>query len=351
METMWVRDRMSRAYISRLLGVGLLAIGLWLTLLAGWPKVSAAPGDLLGTIDLLGNGNQSVGGTFDGTNYIAPFSGSGWASSILRVYQPPSGGSGNATLVASKTLVDSSDQPVKVSGVTWDPNRGRVWGAHNQQVWLIEMGDPTESGDALATLQFNSTVGGSNIVDGIAYDGADDTLYYSPDQVCCVYQFSLGTDFVPANPPLGTLMNTVTPKNSEGVEDGNISGVAIGSDGSLYVGRPNANEIRQVDKVTGAFIAQFVALSASAWVEDLTCDPVTFAPKEAILAKYAFNSLYEAFEVQQGTCPLAVEQPPAGLPSFSEAGLIAMASLLAGLLAWRTGRKVIQGRPGPPGRS
>ena len=335
---------MSQGYACHLLGVTLLASAVWLTVLAGSPGVSAAPGDLLGTIDLSGNGNESVGGTFDGIHHIAPFSGSGWASNILNVYQPPGGGGGSANLVASKTLVDSGDQPVKVGAVTWDPNRQKVWGSYNHVIWLIEMDDPTVSGDALATLQFNSSVGGNIVVDGLAYDSADDTLYYSPDQDCCVYHFSLGADFNPANPPLGTLMNTVRPKNSVGAEDGNISGVAIGSGGSLYVGRPSGNEIRHVDKVTGGFIAQFAALSASAWVEDLTCDPVTYAPKEAILAKYAFNSLYEAFEVAEGTCPLAVDQSVATVPGLSGPGLIAFGSLLAGLVIWRTRRKGIRHR-------
>lgn len=98
------------------------------------------------------------------------------------------------------------------------------------------------------------------------------------------------------------------------------------------------------DKVTGGFIAQFAALSASAWVEDLTCDPVTYAPKEAILAKYAFNSLYEAFEVAEGTCPLAVDQSVATVPGLSGPGLIAFGSLLADLVIWRTRRKGIRHR-------
>ena len=37
----------------------------------------------------------------------------------------------------------------------------------------------------------------------------------------------------------------------------------------------------------------------------MTCDPITYAPKEAILAKDAYSSLYEAFEVETGTCPIA----------------------------------------------
>ena len=294
--------------IRRISRVSLLAIAIWLVSMAGSPAVFAAPGDLLGTVDIVGNGSQSVGGTFDGTYYIAPLSGGGWGSDTLRIYEPPVGGNGNAVLEASKSVKDVAGAPVTVSGVAWDPNRGMVWGAHNHTIWVIDIGDPTVDGDALAVFQFNSAVGGDSIVDGLAYDGDDDTLYYSPDQNCCVYQFSLGIDFNAANPALGTLMNTVAPKNSAGEEDGNVSGVVIGSNNTLYISRPQFNEIRRVDKTTGDFIAQFAALSPDAWVEDLTCDPVTYAPNEAILAKYAFNSLYEAFEVEAGTCPLAVER-------------------------------------------
>ena len=294
--------------IRRIPAVVFLGVMVWLATTVGSEPVLAAPGDPLGTVDLTGNGGQSVGGTFDGTYYIAPLSGGGWGSSTLRIYSPPAGGGGGATLVASKTVKDGSGTLIRISGVAWDPNRGKVWGADSNTVWLIDIGDPTVTGDALAVFQFNPNVGGSSIIDGLAYDGNDDTLYYSPDQVCCVWQFSLGTAFNPGNPPLGTLMNTVVPKNAAGVADGNISGVVIGAGNTLYVGRPLFNEIRRVDKTTGDFLAQFVALSPSAWVEDLTCDPVTYAPNEAILAKYAFNSLYEAFEVEAGTCPLAVER-------------------------------------------
>ena len=230
--------------------------------------------------------------------------------------------------IATKNIVDNLDNPISISGVAWDPNRIKVWAAHANAVWLIDVGDPTVDGDVVATFQFNPGVGGDSIVDGLAYDGGDDSLYYSPDQNCCVYQFSLGTDFIPANPALGTLINTVAPENSVGTADGNISGVVVGSGNSLYVGRPAGNEIRRVDKTTGEFITQFAALSPSAWVEDLTCDPVTYAPKEAILAKYAFNSLYEAFEVETGTCPLALAQADVSLAKTDGPDPVAIGSQL-----------------------
>jgi Ca2+-binding RTX toxin-like protein len=221
-------------------------------------------------------------------------------SAELQVYMPPPGGNGAATLVATKGLVDSAGAPVSISALEWDADRGMVWGAYANEVWLIDIGDPGVSGNALATFQFNAGVGGLALVDGLAHDPADDTLYYSPDEDCCVHQFSLGTG---GNPPLGTLLKTIMPKNASGASDGRVSGVAVGSGNSLYIGRDGAAEIRRVDKTTGDFISQFATTAGR--VEDLACDPITYAPKEAILAKDAFNALYEAFEVETGTCPLA----------------------------------------------
>jgi uncharacterized repeat protein (TIGR01451 family) len=257
----------------------------------------AAPGDLLGTVTLPGNGSCSVAGTFDGTHYMTM---SGCPSATLQVYEAPAGGNGAATLVSNKSIVDSAGTPVSISALAWDPSRGMVWGAYADQVWLIDIGNPVVSANALATVQFNPGVGGLSLVDGLAYDGSDDTLYYSPDVDCSVHHFSLGTG---GNPPLGTLLNTVTPKNALGVSDCSVSGVTVGSRNTLYIGRDGDAEIRRVDKTTGDFISQFATTAGR--VEDLTCDPVTYAPKEAVLAKDAFNALYEAFEVEVGTCPLS----------------------------------------------
>jgi uncharacterized repeat protein (TIGR01451 family) len=253
------------------------------------------PGDLLGTVTLPGNGGCSVAGTFDGTFYMTM---SDCPSTALQSYQAPPGGNGVATLVSSKSVVDGVGNAVSISALAWDPSRGMVWGAYANQVWLIDIGDPAVSGNALATLQFDAGVGGSSLVDGLAYDGSDDTLYFSPDADCFVHHFSLGT----GGNPLGTLLNTITPKNAAGGSDCSVSGVTVGSGNTMYIGRDGDAEIRRIDKTTGDFISQFATTSGR--VEDLTCDPITYAPKEAILAKDAYNSLYEAFEVEAGTCPL-----------------------------------------------
>ncbi len=277
-----LKRRYVRVALLSLILVGLMA-----------PAASAAPGDLLATVDLEMPAGTAVAGTFDGTYYIsAP------ALGTALYWMTPPAGTGLATLAFSKPVVDGSGNPIQMSAVAWDPGRGKLWAAAiGQAIWLIDI----SGANAVGTFQFNPGVGGSGLVDGLAYDASDDTLYFSPDVNLNVYHFSLGTG---GNPALGTLMNTVTPKNAAGVADGAVSGVVVGSDNTLYIGRDGFAEIRRVDKTTGDFISQFATTAGR--VEDLTCDPITYAPKEAILAKDAYNRLYEAFEVEPGTCPLPV---------------------------------------------
>ncbi len=264
-------------------------------------QADPAAGDLLATVHVPvahctpapACGSLGVGGTFDGTNYIYINFDFVNVVGTLHIMTPPPG-DGTGTLVASKAIVDAVNNPVAVSAIAWDPSRGKLWGAYAGNLYLIDI---SGAGDAVATLQFTTSVGGSDLIDGLAYDGGDDTVYYSPDVNLHVYHFS----------PIGTLLNTVTPKDAGGVEDGSVSGVAVGSNlldgtGTLYIGRDGASEIRRIKKVTGDFVSNFATTSGR--VEDLTCDPVTYAPKEAILAKDSYNNLYEAFEVELGTCPL-----------------------------------------------
>jgi hypothetical protein len=261
---------------------------------------AAAPGDLLATVNLPGNGSCNVTGTLActdfGTHYFA-INGNGCSSTTIGVYTPCVGLPCNATAVATKTVGST------LSGLTYDPSRSTatnvvLWGMHGSSLYRIDLGDPTVSGAATQTLICNTTIGGNPLIDGLAYDQSDDTLYASPDVDLSVYQLSLGD---PNGAPC-TLLNTVSPQNAGGATDGLVSGVAIGGGNTLYIGRNGAAEIRLVDKATGAFISNFSTTAGR--VEGLTCDPKTYAPLEAVLAKDAYNALYEAFEVEEGTCPL-----------------------------------------------
>jgi hypothetical protein len=250
------------------------------------PSVAlAAPGDLLSTVSLPGNGNCNVAGTLVvtdfGTHYLA-LNGSGatgCASTTIQIYAPCTGATCDATLVATKTLSNT------LSGLAWDRTRTTetnvvVWGIHANDVYLIDLGDPTVSGPVESQdFLCNSGVGGIPLTDGVAYDPSNDTLYESPDVDLSVYQLSLGTT---GTEPACTVLNTISPQNEFGEEDGYVSGVAIGSNNTLYIGRNGYAEIRHVDNPSGTFISQFATTAGR--VEALTCDPVTYAPKEAILA-------------------------------------------------------------------
>ncbi len=261
----------------------------------------AVPGSLLSTVTLPGNGTCNVAGTLAptsfGTHYLV-INSNACSGTTIGVYAPCVGVACNATLVATKTV------GATLSGLAWDPSRTTagnvvVWGAHNNDVYQIDLGDPTISGPAVQTFLCNSGVGGAVLTDGLAYDASDDTLYESPDVNDSVYQLSLGTM---GNGPACTLLNTISPQDAGGVADGFVSGVAIGAASTLYIARNGQAEIRHINNPSGTFISQFATTSGR--VEALTCDPITYAPLEAILAKDAFNGLYEAFEVELDTCPL-----------------------------------------------
>ncbi len=264
----------------------------------------AQPGTLLSTVILPGNG-ISVSGTLAvtgfGTHYITTRS---FTGGPIDIYIPCAGVACAATLVATKTILFA------VSGLSFDPTRTTatnvfVWGVNNNNIYLIDLGDPTVSGPVNSQVLL-CTAGnpGAALTDGVAYDASDDTLYYSPDVNQSVFQISLGTM---GNGPACTTLNTISPQNAAGVADGVVSGVAVGAPGTLYIARNGFAEIRQVVNPSGVFIQQFATTSGR--VEALSCDPNTYAPLEAILATDAFNGLYEAFEVEPGTCPGVVCDP------------------------------------------
>lgn len=295
-----------------------------------------APGDLLATVTLPG-ANSSVSGEMipsgGGVLYVAT---DAFTTDTLKVYEPPSGtGAQTATLVATKTLVDGGGTSITVSCVAWDSKRNVLWGGitgSSGPVYTIDLGDPTADGNAVGTFQFDFTEGGFSLCDGMAYDEVKDTLWMSPDVDLNVYEFGLGDA-----DPLGQLLSTVAPKDDTGTADGLVSGVVVGSANSLYIGRNGAQEIRRVDKTTGDFISNFSQTAGRA--EDLSCDPVTYAPLEAVIAKEF--TFYEAFEVEAGTCPLPglVTFNPLEIPTLRGWALAAFLALL-GLMGFLAIRRI-----------
>jgi hypothetical protein len=270
-------------------------------------RAEAVPGQSRGLVTLPGNGSCSVAGTYDLTHYITINTNS-CSGTTLGIYLPPPLGAGPATPVSTKPVVHSvTGAPVTLSAVDWDASRNLLWGVHGTTpgtAYLINLGNKAVSGPVTATPQFTYNLPGEiSLIDGLAWDFTDDTLQISPDVSCNVFHFST----------TGTLLGSIQPKNLAGVADCAVSGVAIGAANTLYIGRNGTGEIRRVDKTTGAFIATHA--TANTRIEDLVCapnlytDPI-FGPIEVILAKGAFTSDYEAFEVEAGTCPAPGQECP-----------------------------------------
>src|SRR6185312_12701487 len=165
------------------------------------------------------------------------------------------------------------------------------------EVYLI---DPATGA---ATDQF-STAG---CWDGLAYDGADDSLWVSPDQSDTIYHYTSG----------GTLINSFSGLTSELGGYGN-SGIAVGG-ADLYLSNADGGTIYTSPKDFSTAPAP-TATEPGQHIEDMECDSVTFAPKDAMWVISAFDRTVNAYEIPANSCGVGGQStgttsPPAVLTS------------------------------------
>lgn len=290
-------------------GVGLSG----LTAISG--SATAAAGDSLGTVDLPNTDSFGVGITFTGDHVIAPNS---ITSTELDIYEPPAGGDGTATHVATKTL------PELVGGIEWDPSREKLWATEGTdgEFWLVDIGNPTVTetlDSADMTLQFTLPSGKRGWPpDGLARDGSDDTLWWSYNNSGAVWKLATAD---------GSELREIIPEiNDAGDPLAYISGVAVGADKddrpTLYLGDNETEAGADVNKIVRVFaddgenIQTFTDVEFR--VEDIVCDPVTYEPSEALLVRD--GTQYQAFEVEQGTCPIAGCDPSVTVDLIADGG-------------------------------
>ncbi len=196
--------------------------------------------------------------------------------------------------------------PVSVGAISWDATRGMLWGGTDNsgvpcQIYLI---DPV-TGDAV--WQFTAcTSSGIGFCDGIAYDGTDDTVWFTDDISSDVCHFRSD----------GFLLGILYPTDAAGNPLNLISGVSVGKGNILYLGRNGLGEIVKVDKTTGAYISSFATIGGRD--EDLECDVINFAPLEVLWSKDAWNNTVTAIEVEEGTCVCPGEEPCFGIDLWME---------------------------------
>lgn len=269
-----------------------------------FPGVATADeGEKLGEITFPSTGQNGVGNTFTGDFLIVT---DGFTTNEIDIYAPSPEENAEATHIATKIL------PVGISGATWDHTRGRLWATEggDGQFYLIDIGDQTvseEIGEDDVETRFTLSQQGWP-ADGLAYDGSTDSLWWTYDGSNKIWE--VGTD--------GTIENEILPeRNENGDEFIHHSGVAVGGElngqRTLYLGEnaeeagENENSLVRVYADTGEHITTYADVPFR--VEDIACDPVTYGPQEAIVAKDAYANKSTTFRVEDGTCPVASGEP------------------------------------------
>lgn len=198
----------------------------------------------------------------------------------------------DGVLLGTTPITDSvSGLGLVIDEMAWDETRRVLWGvlhgSNPEKVYMID------AGTGVATFAFDSqTISAGTFRDGIAFDGADDSLWIKGDVSTTVEHYKAAD---------GSFINQITPKNATGAPLGFLSGVTVGAGDLLYLGRDGFAQIVQVTK-SGDFIGLF-ASPGGARDEGLECDSVNFAPKLALWSR-EFNApgFMSVIEVEPGTC-------------------------------------------------
>ena len=277
---------MKRTIAMQTIKVSLLA--LTLTFAAHGGDVLAAEGDLIATVTVPVPAASGIGvsiavdcvGNLYYTNY-----------GDTHLYIMDAFG----TLLDTKDMVDgASGAAITVGEMSWDESRMMLWAGSDLDcgVYLI---DPATG---VGTLQ--PIAGICSLIDGLAYDASDDTVWISNDAACDIFHFQCNT---------GAALATLTPKNAAGAPLCLISGVCVSAGGTLYLGQNGLGQIVRVDKSTGDWISDFSTPGGRD--EGLECDPLNFGPTLVLWSKDAYNDTVTAMELVPNTCACGGDDPTA----------------------------------------
>ena len=170
-----------------------------------------------------------------------------------------------------------------IGAMAWDRGRNVLWacggfGGDDHALWTIDLAR------SAATFKFAT----NGCVDGLAYDGADDTIWSSAGAASTVQHYTIG----------GVLLGSLSVSNKLGA-CGN-SGIAVGGP-FLFLANNGCSQIYKASKDLSA-VTLFGTYPQR--LEDLECDDITFAGtgKAAIWSKDAYDNILNAFELNPGDC-------------------------------------------------
>lgn len=240
---------------------------------------AAAPGDLVADV-IVPEGypsNVAPSVAFDGQYlYYTEYAG----SILHRIAVPPPGGPSEAT---GHVDVPISGAPSGIMSLAYDVGRNAFWavGGDGVSIYLL-------SKTGAATLVFS--VDAANDRPGfqsgpfatevkIAYDRADDTIWYSPDATARIYHYhtypdALGTAVLVAGTPY---IDINVPPNDMTAQCGysQSSGVATGG-ANLFISVAGCSFLFEYTK-TGTKVAAYAYSSGGTSSQDVECDSVSYA--------------------------------------------------------------------------
>ncbi len=198
-----------------------------------------------------------------------------WGSNVLERVDAVTHLNDGAVAIAGLPFGDD------LNAMAYDSGRNRVWACNgHSHVVLLDLTTGTVDVS-------QAPIAVAACTDGLAYDGADDTLWVSPDVSGTVYHYDL------AGLLIGSFVATIGSCGN--------SGIAVGG-AKLYLANNGCSEIYESNKDgTGSVL---FASFAPFRLEDLECDNETFAPVGlgAIWSQDAYDRILNAWEIPADQC-------------------------------------------------
>lgn len=170
-----------------------------------------------------------------------------------------------------------------IGAMAWDRGRKKLWacdgfGSGGRNVRLVDLSA------SAATPSFLS----NGCVDGLAFDGTDDTLWSSGDVSPTVEHYRIDGTLLSSNEVSGKIGSCGS------------SGIAVGGK-DLFLANNGCSQIYRVSKT---FSTSVLFGTYPARLEDLECDDQTFRSqgKQVVWSKDAYDNILNAFELNAGDC-------------------------------------------------
>lgn len=248
-----------------------------------------ATGDLLNTITVnpapsCPNFLLGVGIAFDGSELMVTC----WTTFEVTRVDPTNGSN-----LGKYTITGMLPGDGGIGAISWDGDASQLWVTSSmsspQHVYRVKLDKTLSIG--VATLAFTHTLGGYALVDGLAYDGTDKSIWFSPDVSDKIWHYDQAGLLLGIKSGLCAALGGFCN-----------SGVAIADSKTIYLANDGGKQVYSWNKAFTGSPTLFI--QGKARLEGLACDGTTFASKNvaALWTKDAYDWILNAYEVPAGQC-------------------------------------------------